>query len=465
MNILDACKDRALFAPWFDKGDWSAWFAFLTAVFGLPMDSDQRRIFESCAGGRSAPESAVREAYLVIGRRGGKSFITALIAVYLAAFHDYRQYLQPGERGTVLILAADRKQARVIFRYCRALIAEVPMLAEQLERETTEGLELSTGVNVEIATASYKSTRGYTVVGALLDEVAYWALDGEKDPGEIVNALTPGMATIPNAMLLALSSPFSKQGPLYEAHREYFGKDDPHVLVWQAATRTMNPTVPERIIQRAYESDPASAAAEYGGQFRDDLEQFISREHIDRCTRDEPVELPALRDYRYVAFTDPAGGSGQDAMTLAIAHQEGEQVVVDLAREIKPPFSPAEAVEQFAETIREYGCRSVVGDRYGGEWCREPFRKAGIDYEIADRPRTDLYRDTLPLLNAGNLELPPMDKLARQFAALQRHKGRSGKDMIDHPRGGHDDLSNAVAGAAVAASKRSKPGIYGLVTW
>lgn len=465
MNILDACKDRALFAPWFDKGDWSAWFAFLAAVFGLPMDSDQRRIFESCTGGRSAPESAVREAYLVIGRRGGKSFITALIAVYLAAFHDYRQHLQPGERGTVLILAADRKQARVIFRYCRALIAEVPMLAEQLERETTEGLELSTGVNIEIATASFRATRGYAVVAALLDEVAFWGIDGERDAGEIINAISPGMATIPNSMLFALSSPYSKQGALFEAYREHYGQDTADVIVWQADTRTMNPTVPERIITRAYEKDPASAAAEYGGQFRDDLEQFISREQIDRCTRDEPVELPALRDNRYVAFVDPAGGSGQDAMTLAIAHQEGEQVVVDVAREMRPPFSPAEAVEQFAETIHEYGCRSVIGDRYGGEWCREPFRKAGIDYEIADRPRTDLYRDTLPLLNAGNLELPPMDKLARQFSALQRQKGRSGKDMIDHPRGGHDDLSNAVAGAAVAASKRSKPGIYGLIQW
>lgn len=154
---------------------------------------------------------------LVIGRRGGKSFITALIAVYLAAFHEYRQHLQPGERGTVLILAADRKQARVIFRYARALIADVPMLAALLERETTEGLELSNGVNIEIATASYKSTRGYTVVAALLDEIAFWGIDGEKDATEIVNALQPGMATIPNSMLLALSSPYSKTGALYEA--------------------------------------------------------------------------------------------------------------------------------------------------------------------------------------------------------------------------------------------------------
>lgn len=458
MNIIQACRDPHLFAPWFERGEWDAWFAFLAAVFGLPMDADQRRIFETCTARSQTPQKPVSEAWLVIGRRGGKSFITALIAVFLACFFDYRQHLQPGERGTVLILASDRKQARVIFRYARALITGVPMLATLLERETTEGLDLTTGVNIEIATASYKSTRGYTVVAALLDEIAFWGLDGEKDPGEIVNALQPGMATIPNSMLLALSSPFSKQGPLYEAHRNYFGTDDPEVLVWQADTRTMNPTVPERIIQRAYDLDPSSAAAEFGAAFRSDLEQYIARETIDRCTREEPVELPPVRRTKYFAFTDPAGGSGQDAMTLAISHREGERVVIDAIREIAPPFSPAAAVEDFAAVLKEYGIRRVTGDRFGGEFCREPFRKNGIEYDLADRPRSDLYRDTLPLLNAGQLELPPVEKMARQFSNLQRRKGRNGKEVIDHPQSSnsHEDLANSVAGAAVMVAHQRR---------
>jgi hypothetical protein len=39
---------------------------------------------------------------------------------------------------------------------------------------------------------------------------------------------------------------------------------------------------------------------------------------------------------------------------------------------------------------------TVVGDRYGGEWPRERFRKHGIDYRVSDKPRSDLYRDMLP---------------------------------------------------------------------
>ena len=40
------------------------------------------------------------------------------------------------------------------------------------------------------------------------------------------------------------------------------------MLVWQAPTRAMNPTVPQSIIDNAFEEDPAAAAAEYGAEFR-----------------------------------------------------------------------------------------------------------------------------------------------------------------------------------------------------
>jgi hypothetical protein len=37
-----------------------------------------------------------------------------------------------------------------------------------------------------------------------------------------------------------------------------------------------------------------------------------------------------------------------------------------------------------------------------------------------------------------------------QICGLERRTGRSGKDSIDHAPNGHDDLANAVAGAAAA---------------
>ena len=88
----------------------------------------------------------------------------------------------------------------------------------------------------------------------------------------MLNALRPGMATIPNSMLLCASSPYARRGALWDAHRRHFAQDGDPILVWQADTRTMNPTVPQILIDEANARDPASAQAEYGAQFRSDIE-------------------------------------------------------------------------------------------------------------------------------------------------------------------------------------------------
>jgi hypothetical protein len=58
-----------------------------------------------------------------------------------------------------------------------------------------------------------------------------------------------------------------------------------------------------------------------------------------------------------------------------------------------------------------------------------------------------LYLNLLPAINSGLVDLLDNDRLVAQLCALERRTARSGKDRIDHPPGGHDDLANAVAGA------------------
>lgn len=264
----------------------------------------------------------------------------AALVQYLAAFHDYRRHLSPGERGTVLVIATDRKQARTIFRYIRALLTQVPMLSKLIEREDRETIDLSNSVTIEVGTASFKSVRGYTIVAALCDEIAFWPTDDSAQPDyEILDALRPGMATIPNAMLLCASSPYARRGALWDAHRRHFGKDGDPTLVWQAPTRTMNPSVPQRVIDEATERDPASAAAEYGAQFRSDVESFVNREAVEACVSVGIQERSPISGVTYSAFVDPSGGSA-DSMTLAIGHWQDDVVVIDAVRERRPPFNP-----------------------------------------------------------------------------------------------------------------------------
>ena len=101
----------------------------------------------------------------------------ALVAVFLACFHDFCRYLIRGERATVMIVAADRKQSRVILRYIHGLLTGVPMLKRMIERETAEAFDLSNKITIEVATASFKTVRGYTICAGLLDELAFWPTD------------------------------------------------------------------------------------------------------------------------------------------------------------------------------------------------------------------------------------------------------------------------------------------------
>src|SRR5262249_19693304 len=152
-----------------------------------------------------------------------------------------RSILAPGERGTLPIIAADRQQARNVFGYVGGLLEGCPLLAQMIVNRTAEAIELTNGVRLEVHTASFRAVRGYTVVGAVLDEVAFWRADDSANPDkEILTALRPAMATVPGALLLAISSPYSRRGVLWDAYRRHYGQDG-DVLVWQAPTRAMNP--------------------------------------------------------------------------------------------------------------------------------------------------------------------------------------------------------------------------------
>jgi hypothetical protein len=255
------------------------------------------------------------------------------------------------------------------------------------------------------------------------------------------------MATIPNAMMLCASSPYARKGALWDAHRSHFGKDGDPILVWQADTRTMNPTVAQRMVDEAMDRNPASAAAEYLAQFRSDIESYISRDALEACVTLGCRERPPVSGTQYSGFVDPSGGSA-DSFTLAIGHRQDNVAVIDALREVKPPFSPESVVAEFAILLKAYDITKIAGDRYAGEWPREQFRHHGISYEPATKPKSDLYRDALPLINSRRIELLDHPRLITQLAGLERRTARGGRDSIDHAPNAHDDVANAVAGVA-----------------
>ena len=397
---------------------------------------------------------AVREFYAICGRGAGKSRVVALLATCFAASREYKR--APGERIYVGVFAPDRKQSRVTFRYIVGLLRSVPELAALVERSLDESLDLSSGVTIEVITATRAAPRGRAYALAIVEEAAFLPTGDSANPDtDLLTALRPALARVPGSLLAVVSSPYARRGVLWDAWRRHHQAPPPDVLLVQAGTLALNPTFDKRAIERAREEDPAAAAAEYDAQFRSDVESFVSREVVEAAVVPGRRELPPVAGVQYSAFCDPAGGSGTDSFTLAIGHRDGP-VVVDAVRERRPPYSPEAVVAEFADLLRRYSIRTVTGDRYAGEWPREAFRRHGVSYEVSDRPKSDLYRDALPLLNSGQIELLDVPRLAAQLGSLERRTARGGRDSIDHAPGGHDNLANAVLGLAATAAKHPR---------
>jgi hypothetical protein len=330
-NVLDLLDAAELTGP-----TWRAWRTFLKAIFAIALDEAELSLFQRHTERAAPPPERVREAWMAVGRRGGKSRIMAIVAGFLGFSFD-SSTLAPGERGVIPILAADRRQARQVFGYLRGLCS-LGEFRPFVHRIMKESIELSNGVNIEVHTASYRTTRGYTCVAVVCDEIAFWRTDdGAANPDtDVLTALRPSMATVASAVLFAASSPYAARGELYRTVERSFGREDPRILVWNADTLSMNPAVPREVIAQAFEDDPVAAASEYGQdgrvQFRRDVEAFLDAEAVAAVTEPRRLELPPSRDTKYWAFVDPSGGS-QDSMTLAIGHAEGDTAFLDAVRE------------------------------------------------------------------------------------------------------------------------------------
>jgi hypothetical protein len=429
------------------KGDsWQAWRALLIAAMGEKLTADERALFQGLTGRPGEPRERVEEFWAVAGRRGGKTRAAAILAVYMAALVDHKDCLSPGERGIVLLLGQNTKQAQVAFNYCAAAFEHLPLLSDLVKSVTADTISLNTGIDLEIRAASFRGLRGVTAVAVIGDEASFWRTDelSANADTEILNAVRPALATT-GGPLIVISTPYAKQGAVYETWRAHYGAaGDPRILVAQGASRDFNPSLQQSVVDRALERDAQVASAEYLGQFRGDLEIFVSREAVDVCVSRGVLERAPVIDVAYKAFVDPSGGSS-DSMTLAIAHREKDVVVLDCVRERRSPFSPEAVVAEFADTLRRYHVGTVYGDRYGGEWPRERFKKAGVEYFSSSAPKSDLYLAALPLFMSAKVDLLDDQRLIGQLCGLER---RTGKDSVDHRPGARDDVANAVCGVA-----------------
>ena len=230
------------------------------------------------------------------------------------------------ERLRALVIAPDMRQAEDFLHYCAEFVTESPLLAPLIRRQTSDSLELADpahpsrrGVIITVRAASFRRIRGMTCVCVALDECAFFSSDdGSAVPDvEVITAVKPTLLTT-EGMLLVASSPFGQRGELWRMHREFFGGDDPAILIAHGTTLELHPSADRAAIEAEIRSDPVRFEAEYLARFRSTADNLLTREAIELCV-DIDVRERAPESASYTAFVDVSGGIN-DAMALAISH-------------------------------------------------------------------------------------------------------------------------------------------------
>jgi hypothetical protein len=371
----------------------------LKAAYGEPLTDEERAAFASVSGGRAPPaRGKVKQMAAVVSRRAGKGRAAGALAIYESCLVGHRKHLARGEVGVTACISPTRAQSRIVFDYCLGYLEASPILRNEIADTTQDEIRLKNGNVITTLTADYRSLRGRTLILAILDEASF--LRDETSAAsdiEAARSLLPGLMTT-GGMLVTLSSPYRRQGLVFQLHRDYFGKDSDEVLVVAGASRDFNPTLDARLIEAARQADPEAAASEWFGSWRSDQCAFLPDDLIEAAVdRSRPLELPPRGGlYNLVCFVDMSAGR-HDASTVCLAHVENGRVIADVVRGCPAPHDPASVAADYAILAKEYGCRVVHGDNFSGEWVSGAFRAANVKYQRAELTCSELYLEGLQL--------------------------------------------------------------------
>lgn len=206
------------------------------------MDLDER--LKACGWHGMSPWWAARLSELYgaqphiaigrVGRRGGKSSSWCEVGVAECTAGTWD--IPHGDVGVYPIMSADKLQAADRVRNCVA-ICEALKIAHDATASRIRFPEHQT--EIRVVTASVKGAVSATSIGGLLDEVAIWHDDTGANPAsQIIDMLTPSIATQPGAFLALLSSPWTTRDP----HAVEFDRKGEGRFSFAGATWEANPS-------------------------------------------------------------------------------------------------------------------------------------------------------------------------------------------------------------------------------
>lgn len=429
------------------------------------------------------PKRSINRVNLIVGRRGGKTTISSVLAIYYAIIQNWKPFLTKTPYATVLILSHSKEFSEEIMDLMKNLISSSPILNRLLSKRykntaTTINLEVPfiqedgsleiSRVQIKVGAASSKTTRGKATCVALCDEIAFWNLDEDMKETDykIVKAVSPSLLQFKDkGLLIKLSSPAIKQGVLYDEHKKWEQSELPdNFIVFKAPSWVWNTILPRRNFIDEWKLDAQSFDSEYRANFVDSVSDFLNAQFIDMCrmrgTNFEPPDQKNKKQVFYTAAIDAAYKGDTFTFSVMGNHENKvkQYVIQGWEGSKKNPVKLSEVAQYIRTMCKEYGINQVSADQYSFEPLRELFQTYGIT--LVERTFTNTFKKKIyfnlkRLINAQQIDLLDHDKLIRELKEINVSQTGTGQIKIGHPTGGSDDYADATAISAWEAIEMS----------
>ncbi|HUU53037.1 MAG TPA: hypothetical protein VMW44_00180 [Candidatus Bathyarchaeia archaeon] len=448
MNIIEFIEDKQIIN---DQSLSVAQKMALKAIYGLPLTREELKVFKQTTGlSKYSLGYEWEEVTFIWPRRTGKSDkMASNIALYEACVRKHK--LSVGQIGVVMVVAPEiKRQAKIVYRYIKAKLEASPILRKMIKGKITQNcITLNNGVEIQIYPCSIGKVRGESLISFIADEVAHWKVEGVDIDQDVLDSARPGL-DFEYSKMIKISTPWMMKGEIYQDFKQYYGKENDDVLVFQGDTETIFPAYAEKNkkkLERQKKRNPLMYETERLARFRSDLSAMYDPFIIDKAINyDRPLELPYRESVEYMCFVDVAGGGGKDSFAIAIGHLEDERIVIDVVRSRPPKFNPDEVTAQYCELLKQYGISEVIGDKFSGDYGSNSFAKHDIGYEKSKKTKSELYLEAESPFNVERVDIPNRERAIIQLKNLIRKTRSGGKDIVDTDSGQPEDEANVMAG-------------------
>jgi len=394
---------------------------------------------------------------LNISRQTGKSSIAEILGIHTATTRKNCQ---------VLIISRSQQQSSELLRKLTRVVMDSEFKNDVISSSTTK-LAFKNGSIIVALPTSEATIKGYSPNMVILDEAAMFA-----DDSIFYESIMPMLAAT-HGRLIIMSTPKGKRGFFWSMYNKW--QEDPDSEVYSLpyrinkqaaaqfgldAARVGTLTCPihnEEFYKKQADQMPSiKFRQEYGARFVDESDAFFPYKTFIPCMRDKILLYEGNPEKEYYLGID--WGQVQDSTVIVILeysedkNNDGRYSVVVL-KELKER-NYGEALDYVYELNKRFNIMGGLSDLGSGRRQLEELEKKGILVDgiaMSQQSKVEMFDRMLMLMEKRVLTLPHDDELEKQLHGFTYTKGMSGRTLLHHTKGVHDDMVDAIALAIHAA--------------